>query len=180
MIPELTSTMRPDDLDDFRQARLLLLARSLASPGVAAPDLERLSFYDFFSANPFLVPAEPSARVSLAFAGFEAANLSYQSSGQRFANNRARLQYDLAILVARGLVMPTVLGRRVTYSVSDAGASLADAMNSMYAEAFRESSKIIVEKLRRMSDTALRTSAKDWLRAENLLIDLYGPDAVMP
>src|SRR2546421_12229882 len=121
MIGQLEHAIRPEDLDGFRQARLLLLLRSLSDLDAPAPDLERLSFYDFFSANPFLVPIEAPIRAALTFAGFESANLSYQSSSQRFANNRARLQFDLAILVARGLIMPQVHGRRVTYGITEDG-----------------------------------------------------------
>ncbi len=101
----ILTTVRPEDLDEFRQARLLLLLRGLASLAAPAPDLERLSFYDFFSANPFLVPIEEATRIALASAGFDVTNLSYQSSSQRFANNRARLQFDLAMLLARDLVL---------------------------------------------------------------------------
>ena len=175
---EAQRTGRPEDLDEFRQGRLLLLLAGLEAERAAQrPDLERLSFYDFFSANPFLVPADAPTKARLAHAGFEASNLSYQSSSQRFANNRARLQFDLAVLAARGLVAAEVLERRVTYGATEAGKHLADSFRSLYADAFRHSASLIVDRLRRVSDTALRNDAKSWLRAESLMVDLYDRDS---
>lgn len=173
------STTRPEELDEFRQGRLLVLLAGLERKKHGQrPDLERLSFYDFFSANPFLVPLETAAKAMLSHAGFESSNLSYQSSSQRFTNNRSRLQFDLAMLIARGLVAPEVRDRRVTYGASKAGQDLADSFRSFYADAFRRSSDLIVDRLRRMSDTGLRRDAKTWLRAEALMIDLYDGDPV--
>lgn len=168
---------RPEDLDEFRQGRVLLMLSKLGSEKPTPhPDLERLSFYDFFSANPFLIPADRSTKAQLSLAGFEASNLSYQSSSQRFANNRARLQFDIAVLTARGLVAPEVQDRRVTYRATEEGVRLADSFRSLYADAFRRSSGMIVDRLRRLSDAALRRDAKTWLRAESLIIDLYDRD----
>src|SRR5260221_228319 len=91
----VTPPVRPENLDQFRQARLLLLldeARRL--PNGRRLDIERISYYVFFAAHPFLVASiDDSDRRNLALAGFDYHNLSYQSSGQRFANNRARLQF---------------------------------------------------------------------------------------
>ncbi|HEV3166810.1 MAG TPA: ABC-three component system middle component 2 [Isosphaeraceae bacterium] len=168
---------RPEDLDEFRQGRLLLMLAGLDSVRSANhADLERLSYYDFFSANPFLVPGDASTRAKLSHAGFETSNLSYQSSSQRFANNRARLQFDLAVLTARGLVMPEVHDRRVNYRATPQGGQLAAAFRSLYADAFRKSASLIVDHLRHLSDTALRRDAKTWLRAETFMIDLYDRD----
>lgn len=168
---------RPEGLDEFRQGRLLLMLAGLNEELPAQRDLERLSFYDFFAANPFLVPSDTAMRARFSHAGFEASNLSYQSSSQRFANNRARLQFDLAVLTARGLVRPEVQDRRVTYRATQEGRDIADSFRSLYADAFRRSSDLIVERLRRVSDAALRRDAKTWLRAESLMIDLYDRDA---
>lgn len=173
------STIRPEDLDEFRQARLLLLLAMLTStrPSVR-PDLERLSFYDFFSANPFLLATDEQTTATLSLAGFDATNLSYQSSGQRFANNRARLQFDLAVLTARGLVSLEVRDRRVTYSSTPTGTAVGASLRSMYADSYRRSAAIVFDRLRRMSDAALRREAKSWLRADALMIDLYDPDTI--
>src|SRR3546814_13768218 len=51
--------LRPDDLLAFRLGRLLLLLDIV--PGLPSPkpmDIERISLYDFFADNPFLVRSE--------------------------------------------------------------------------------------------------------------------------
>jgi hypothetical protein len=172
-----TIPVRPEELDEFRQGRLLLVFSALdPSKPAQRPDLERLSYYDFFAANPFLVPTDAPTKALLTHAGFEASNLSYQSSSQRFTNNRSRLQFDLAILVALGLVAPELHDRRVTYGATAAGKTVAASFRSLYASAFLDSSALIVDRLKRMSDTALRRDAGQWLRAEALMIDLYDRD----
>jgi hypothetical protein len=82
---------RPDDLLTFRIARLLLLLDVVARLELKKPlDIERLGFYDFFAANPFLaVGDDEAARREVALAGFSSYDLSYQSSGHRFVNRRA-------------------------------------------------------------------------------------------
>ncbi len=175
MSAEAPGSIRPDRLDEFRQGRLLLLLNvlSLTSKPQHAPDLERLSFYDFFAANPFLVPIDDRTGSSMSIAGFDRSNLSYQSSGQRFANGRARLQFDLAVLAARGLISASVHNRRVTYAASNQGLEVAKLMRSLYAQAYEQSARVILDRLRRLSDKGLRESAREWLRAEALLVDIY-------
>jgi hypothetical protein len=89
----------------FRLARLaLLLELAPQLPNHKPLDIERLGYYDFFAANPFLiVEVEDPLRRDLILAGFDSRNLSYQSSAQRFTSRRARLQHDLAMLVAPSL-----------------------------------------------------------------------------
>jgi hypothetical protein len=172
------ANVRPEDLDEFRQARLLLLLDRLAEVQAAStPDIERLSYYDFFAANPFLVPLSDAASATAALAGFIKANLSYQSSSQRFANNRARLQFDLACLVSRRLVQIEVSGRRITYRLTSSGTGVASRFQSLYARGYRRSAELILEEIRRLSDSALRNSAKEWLKAEALMVDLYDVEA---
>jgi hypothetical protein len=77
-------------------------------------------------------------------AGFDSRNLSYQSSAQRFTNRRARLQYDLALLVSYGLVRPEVVAKRVAYGLTDDGAELADRFESLYVRSYRKSAQMIV------------------------------------
>jgi hypothetical protein len=110
-------------------------------------------------------------------AGFDSRNLSYQSSAQRFTNRRARLQYDLALLVSYGLVRPEVVAKRVAYGLTDDGAELADRFESLYVRSYRKSAQMIVARLNRLTDARLREDAKRWLRAEALLIDLYDEEA---
>ena len=137
-------------------------------------DIERLGFYDFFSANPFLVVAEDEdARRKVTLAGFSSYDLSYQSSGHRFANRRARLRNDLAMLIAYGAATATVEGQRVVYRITDRGQALAGKLASLYADAYRQSAQIVLSRLDSLSDTRLRESAKGWLNDERLLIDLY-------
>lgn len=167
--------VRPEDLDDFRQLRLLLLLDvASADARVAALDLDRMGYYDFFASNPFLV-TEGDLEVEhlLTLAGFTRRNLSYQSSAQRFSNRRARLKYDLARLTSLQLVNTKLQDGRVTFVASTLGASLADQASSVYAQAYRKSAKLIIDRLRLMSDGALRDKAREWLRAEPFLIDIY-------
>jgi hypothetical protein len=118
--------VRPESLDFFRLGRLLVLLSTASEAKAARPlDLERLGYYDFFAANPFLVFGGEDERRELVLAGFDSRNLSYQSSAQRSTNRRARLQYDLALLVAYGLVRPEVVANRVAYSLTDHGAEFA-------------------------------------------------------
>jgi predicted transcriptional regulator len=179
MTPSPAGAVRPEHLDQFRQGRLLLLMDVLARHTPALqPDIERLGIYDFFAANPFLVPLPPTAQSQLAVAGFTKSNLSYQSASQRFANARARIQFDLAVLASRGLAFAQAMQRRVTYRLTPTGQALAPQMRSMYAQSYQASAVVVVGHLRRMSDTALRDGIRQWLRAEAFLIDLYEPEAV--
>ena len=172
---EERALLRPDDLQIFRMARLVVLLDVAHDLTVKKPmDVERLGFYDFFVANPFLVvQQDEEAEHSLKFAGFSSYDLSYQSSGHRFSNRRARLQHDLAGLVSRGAVKPSVVNGRITYGITDAGQDLAVRFASLYAEAYRRSANLILRRLDKMSDRALRSSARDWLSDDRFLIDLY-------
>lgn len=173
---------RPDDLLTFRIARLLLLLDVVAALELKKPlDIERLGFYDFFAANPFLVLGDDeAARREVALAGFSSSDLSYQSSGHRFANRRARLRNDLAMLIAYGLAVAAVEGQRVVYRISERGKGLVDELHSLYATAYRSSAELIVGRLDRLSDKRLREDAKRWLNDERLLIDLYDIDDGIP
>src|ERR1700685_1578505 len=98
----------PEDQVLFRLAQLVRLLRVIdraERPGVG---LERLGYYDFFAANPFLVvPADNTEeRARLHLAGFDERQLSYASTGPRFANRRRRLQHDVALRVAYDLGRP--------------------------------------------------------------------------
>jgi hypothetical protein len=46
-------------------------------------------------------------------------------------------------------------------------------LRSLYAQAYRLSAGTVVSKLKTHSDSGLRAAAKDWLRAEALMVDLY-------
>lgn len=173
-VDQLPARIAPETLDAFRLGQLLLLLDVAAELRATPVDIDRLGYYDFFAANPFLVISEDDpARVELELAGFEVRNLDYQSSSQRFSNRRARLQHDLAWLLARDLVDVAGSGGRVGYQLTGRGTELAVRFTALYALAYRESAAHVVRKLKALSDTRLRNNAKQWLRAESLLIDLY-------
>lgn len=167
--------VRPDYLDTFRTAQLLLLLATVNELEVKKPvDLERLGFYDFFAANPFLVLGDDrNARRIVTLAGFSSADLSYQSSGHRYTNRRGRLQRDLTVLVGLGLARAEVNANRVVFAITQSGQVLAQRFESLYARAYQESSRLIVRRLDKLSDKRLRADAKRWLNDERLLIDLY-------
>jgi hypothetical protein len=170
---------RPEDFGFFRLGRLLLLLRAVDESKKARPvDIERLGFYDFFAANPFLVfESDSRVRRKLELAGFDSRSLSYQSSGHRFATRRGRMQHDLSRLVAYGLVGAGAVGGRLAFDLTDNGRERADSFTALYARAYRRSAELIVAKLNPLSDRRLHEKASEWLEARSFLIDLYdAPD----
>ena len=169
--------LRPDDLLAFRLGRLILLLDTV--PGLPSPkpmDVERISLYDFFADNPFLIFGRDTAEhETLVLAGFDSRNLSYQSSAQRFSSRRERLQHDLATLIAYGLASATTEARRVVYSLTDSGGGRAASLGSLYAQAYRSSAALVIRALNKLSDRALQVQTRTWLRADELLIDLFEP-----
>lgn len=174
--------LRPDDLLAFRLGRLILLLDTV--PGLPSPkpmDVERISLYDFFADNPFLIfGRETPEHETLVLAGFDSRNLSYQSSAQRFSSRRERLQHDLATLAAYGLATAATETRRVVYSLTAAGTEHATSLRSLYAQAYRSSAALVGRALNRLSDRALQQQTRDWLRADELLIDLFEPVPIEP
>lgn len=177
-ISHLPLPLRPDDLDEFRLARLLLLLNVVHEHASAKPlDIERLGYYDFFAANPFLVFDNKSPEYkAMVLAGFESKNLSYQSSAQRFTNRRGRLQHDLSRLVAYNLAGAIVSHGRVTYAITASGQKFTSQLQALYALAYQRSARIVVKKLGALSDRRLEDDAKHWLRAESLMIDIFDVD----
>lgn len=171
--------LRPDDLLAFRLGRLLLLLDTV--PGLPSPkpmDVERISFYDFFADNPFLVFGRDSEQHELlVLAGFDSRSLSYQSSAQRFSSRRERLQHDLTALLSYDLVSAEAEARRVVYKLTGPGRDRASELRSLYAQAYRRSAELIIRELNPMSDRALQQRTRAWLQADELLIDLFEPAA---
>lgn len=167
---------RPENSPEFRLGRLLILLDTIPRHKTMKPvHIERLGYYDFFSDNPFLiVDAEDPDRLALQLAGFSRRSLSYNSSSQRFANRRARLKHDLALLSSRALIEIATDGRHITFSPSGRGSEVAAAFTSLYAKSFLAAAQIVVKRLNRLSDKGLGESAREWLRAEPFLIDIYG------
>jgi hypothetical protein len=153
----------PEDDVVFRLAQLLLLLASVDQLGKPGVSLERLGCYDFLVANPLLVltdEADPD-RTRLLMAGFDGRALSYASPAHRFATRRERLQHDLALLVAYGLVAPAV-SRGVLYAITVEGLQLAGRFTALYARAYRLSADILVRRLSAMSDRRLREAVGTW------------------
>jgi hypothetical protein len=167
--------LRPDDLLTFRLGRLMLLLEVV--PGLPSPkpmDIERISLYDFFADNPFLIFGRDTAQHrDLVLAGFDSRNLSYQSSAQRFSSRRERLQHDLAMLVAYGLLQAEPQARRVAYGLSATGLGGAGELRSLYALAYRRSAELIARELNKLSDRALQQQTREWLQAHELLVDIF-------
>ncbi|MGO9178242.1 MAG: ABC-three component system middle component 2 [Candidatus Limnocylindrales bacterium] len=164
----------PEALTWFRVGQLLLLL-GVASELRATPvDLDRLGYYDFFAANPFLVvEAGSQDDTRLQLAGLTARNLDYQSASQRFANRRARLEHDLALLQAYGHVTTVWARRRLEFDVTEPGQEVAARFASLYASTYRLSARTVIRRLKGVSDRALRDSARTWLKNEALFVDLY-------
>lgn len=163
----------PEDHVVFRLGQLLLLLSTLRTVDAVGTHLERLGYYDFFSANPhLLISTEDPERGRLLMAGFDPAALSYASPGQRFSSRRERLQHDLALLVSYGLAGVGRAPGRVTYGITDKGQHVADQFTALYARAYMRSAQTVIARLRRLSDSRLREQARKWLRAPDALLDL--------
>jgi hypothetical protein len=163
-----------DQYQPFRLGQLLVLLDVGRTISASRINLDRLAYYDFFAANPLLIFTEHGPeRTELVLAGFDSRALSYQSSSQRFANRRSRLQHDLALLIAFGLARALNADRRLLHEITDDGAALAQRLASLYADAYRRSAALVIKRLRGLSDSHLDESARMWLRADTLLIDLY-------
>jgi hypothetical protein len=135
----------------------------LDQSGTSGISLERLGCYDFLVANPLLVLTEEDNpdRRRLLMAGFDGRALSYASPAHRFTTRRERIQHDLALLVAYGLVAPTA-DKSVLYSITADGSELAGRFTALYARAYRLSAEILVRRLARLSDKKLREEATRW------------------
>ena len=163
----------PEDHHVFRVAQLTLLLEVAWAESVDVRTVDRLGFYDFFPANPFVVtagdgPRDAADRLTLRLAGFSDRQLSYASTGQRFASRRRRLQHDLSLLIAYGLVAIETNGYRLT----PAGRTLAAELNSVYADSYRAAAQVVLRRLKRLSDRQLMLHANDWLGRSWLLIDV--------
>jgi hypothetical protein len=172
--------VRPEALRQFRLARLLVLLDVAATQKPIKPlDIERLAFYDFFAASPFLILGEEDPeRQDVLLAGFSSNSLSYNSSAQRFTNRRARLQHDLTLLISYALLEVENVQGRIAYHITDRGSEIAGDLHALYAAAYRDSASLVIRRLNKLSDKKLREEARRWLRAEGFLIDLYDDGVV--
>jgi hypothetical protein len=166
----------PEAEDLFNSARLLLLFHVLNEKGNAQGiSIERIAYYDFFSAQPFLVfgKGNEEIKLELLLQGFETNTLSYISSSQRFTNRRAKLKHYLAGLLMRDLITLKNIDGHLLYLITEKGKETALLFKSLYTSAYKRSAEIIISKLSRMSDTGLAQSAREWLKGEPFIIDLY-------
>lgn len=156
-----TIAFRAEDDQVFRMAQLLLLMDELAESPIA---LDRLTCYDFLAENPYLLfgTTEPE-RARLRLAGFAEGALSYSSPGQRFTTRQERVGGDLALLVAYGLVEGTIVGQTISYRISQRGIKIASGLQSMYADGYRQSARMVYNRLRRLSNTRLHATVRDLL-----------------
>ncbi|RGD56411.1 hypothetical protein DR950_00155 [Kitasatospora xanthocidica] len=155
----------PEDEVQFRLAQLLLLLDAVAIHDRHGASLERIGYYDFLSANPFLVvPPDDREASLLRLAGFDPQVLAYASSPQRFTSRRERIQHDLALLIAYGCCEVHNHGRELSYAITAEGHALSTCFTATYAASFNTAAGIVVRRLRRLSDKALREQTAQWLR----------------
>ncbi|MGW9432228.1 ABC-three component system middle component 2 [Streptomyces decoyicus] len=158
----------PEDEVQFRLAQLLLLLEALSGQDLPGATLERIGYYDFLSANPFLVVDAGSREASLLrLAGFDPRTLSYASSGQRFTGRRERIQHDLSLLAAHGCCSAAAEQGSLLYRITDHGRHLSSQLTTTYATSFSTAAGIVVGKLKRMSDARLRKESATWLRLDS-------------
>jgi nitroreductase len=165
--------LRPDDVTEFRLGQLLLLL-GVAHRAELQLNLERLGTYDFLAANPFLVidEGEPDYR-RLLLAGFSAKPLTYASSSHRFLTRRERLQHDLALLVAYGMVQVIVANGERRYLLTDLGLDASQEFGAIYAQAYLDAASLVLRRVGRMSDQALRRQLESWLKTDPMLLNLF-------
>lgn len=162
--------LRAEDDSVFRAAQLLLILAAVDSDRI---QVDRLTYYDYFAANPFVIFSEGSPeRSQLMLAGFATEALSYMSSAQRFATRQERVSADLALLVAYGLAAGEFSDSKLSYAITQRGTELVARLVSMYADGYRKSAALILKRLRSMSDTRLNQLARSWLETDDLDVDI--------
>jgi hypothetical protein len=149
-----------EDVSTFRWARLLLVL-DVAGEGI---DAERLGIYEFLAGHPLLLARtdDDPDRTALRLAGFDDRALGYASPAQRFVTGQLYLGRDLAALVSQGLVRVSAAGR-VTYRLTDEGATMASRFTAMYAQSYITAVRVVIRRLRRLSGRKLREGLRQWL-----------------
>lgn len=165
----------PEDVTLFNSSRLLLLFEALTELGIKhGTGLERLCYYDFFAANPFLiVNREDPSWLELEIEGFESNKLEYVSTAQRYRTKRESIKQYLSLLLSKGLIKVKNQGGRILYEITSSGIEISNNMDSLYAMAYRKSAEIVVKKLKDFSDKKLWENASKWLEAKSFQVDLY-------
>ena len=161
-----------EDAIVFNSARILLLLNVLEKRKDV--DLEKLNYYDFFSANPFhMISKEEPEYLSLELVGMKSFTINYINSSQRFQTKRALLKHYLAILVGKELVDVFNQDGKITFQITDKGGAIAKSIQSMYADAYQTSAKIITKKLNSFSNTKLSKFAAMKIEGKTFQMDLY-------
>jgi hypothetical protein len=168
-------TFSPEDAIVFNSSRLLLLLDVLNDLGVKkGVDLERLSYYDFFAANPFLIIGKDDpCRLELEIEGFEPNKLEYLSSDQRYRTKRTLIKQYLSLLLSKGLIKILNMDGKILYEITPLGIEISSKINSMYAIAYKKSVTCVVKMLKGYSDAQLWEKASEWLEAKSFQVDLY-------
>jgi hypothetical protein len=174
-------TTNPEDIAAFRMGQLLVLLDTIAEQDLEPPTLERLGYYDFFSANPFTLFAGDSRehRV-LRLAGLSPKALSYTSSSHRWTTRRQRLENDLALMVAHGLAKRVPARGRIAYASSETGRHIVEHLFSLHGAAYRRSAELVLARLRKLSDPQLVAVAQERFKQPLFSLDIYGDDSVQP
>lgn len=168
---------RPESFQQFRMAQLLLALVS-AKDLKKDLDLERLAIVEFLAANPFLVlDSESEEAERLRLKGFGRHSIAYASPGQRYISRRERLMGDVARLVAFGTAQVSVRRGRRIVSPTELGVRGSVGLCSVYADAYRDSSRAVIAIVSKLSDTALHSQLQVWLRADPVLFHLLDVSA---
>lgn len=164
----------PEDEDIFNASRLLIMFEVLNIYGKKKlVSIERISYYDFFSANPLLIFNDNlSIKNKLVYEGFPSNTISYISSSHRFINRMEKLKYYMSYLISRDLIDIANCDGRINYLITNKGTDVSNSIKTFYANAYKESCRIVIKHLESMSDTKLWKESQKWLKAENFVIDL--------
>ena len=156
----------PDNSLAFRLGQLTLLLRVATDTQCSINTLDRLTYFDFLAANPYLMlegddrrKTEDRRRVRLA--SFSSRQLSYNSIGQRFVSRRERMKHSYGLVEVRG-----------GYGLSEPGLDFSDNLTTIYAYSYRESAGIVLRRFGKSSEAALASAMREWLGESWLLLDL--------
>lgn len=161
-----------EDAPSFRLAELILLLAETGTYNKKINSLDRIGYYAFFSSHPFVIVEGHGEkgladRVSLNAAGFSNQQLSYGSIGPRYVKRRRVLPLDLEVLVAHRLAALSGEG----FVLTPDGHRIAESLVTAHADSYRISSKIILKRLARLSDSKLNAVAREALGNSWLLLD---------
>jgi hypothetical protein len=154
---QLPPVVVAEDDTVFRLAQLILLLDAVSDLYPDGTDVERLAVFGFLAAHPLLLAREDTDpdRLPLLMTGFDDRGIAYASVAHRYVTHRTRTPQDLALLVAYGLVAVSVAGR-VTYRLTGRGRATAREFTAVYARSYATAARIVVARLRRLSDRGLR------------------------